>query len=340
MAKRRDTQSRADRIRQRRGDTKPRPARKTQDAPPVQAAQRSMPPVMVRGGLGTRQVNRRQPRRRYDIPLGAPGVEMRLPSMPIVRPGWRILSAVLVLIFTGALYYLLTSPQFRISAVDLQGTQRLNAKDMNKTLYGLLGKTIFEIQPEEVVLLLTQQYPELIDVNVRIGLPANLAIEADERQPVLTWVMEEASYWIDATGVAFPVRDASLELPVVQASSKPLLLIEPDEDLDAESDPEEIQETVLEKIQPEKFMDPSMVTAVKKLAVYAPADVIFVYHQDHGFGWQAEQGWQVYFGLDIQDIDAKLSVYESVIDHLVAENIQPALVDMEFVHAPYYRLDQ
>lgn len=339
MAKQRNTPSRADRIRERRSSHRQKPVRQTQPQP-QQVERRSLPPVMVRGGEGVQTLNRRTPRRRYDIPLNTTGAEMRLPSVPIVRPGWRILSSILVFVLIGAMYYLMTSPQFQITAVELQGAQRLSSQDMNKTLYGLLGKTIFEVKPVDVEKTILTQYPDLVDVNVQVGLPATLKIQASERQPVLIWVMEESTQWIDATGVAFPVRDPALQLPVVQAVTMPAVSVESTNETGVETGEQEEMTKLVDEYQPEKFMDPSMVTAVKKLTAYAPPEAIFAYHEDHGFGWQAEQGWQVYFGLDVKDIDMKLKVYDSVVDHLVAENIQPALVDMEFVHAPYYRMER
>ena len=54
---------------------------------------------------------------------------------------------------------------------------------------------------------------------------------------------------------------------------------------------------------------------------------------------ERSRGWIVYLG-DVQDFDMKLHVYQELIDHLKEANTRPALISVEYVHAPYYLLEE
>ncbi len=86
-------------------------------------------------------------------------------------------------------------------------------------------------------------------------------------------------------------------------------------------------------------MTPDLVKAVLILSKQAPKNTALVYDAQHGLGWKDARGWEVYFG-DAQDVRMKLDVYKAIITQLMADDSQPALVSVEYVHAPYYRLDK
>ena len=71
-----------------------------------------------------------------------------------------------------------------------------------------------------------------------------------------------------------------------------------------------------------------------------PADTMLVYDSEHGLGWNDPNGWEVYFGAEDQDMEMKLSVYQAMVERLQSEGIQPALISVEYVHAPYYRMER
>ena len=87
-------------------------------------------------------------------------------------------------------------------------------------------------------------------------------------------------------------------------------------------------------------LSPDLVAAILALGEKMPADTLLVYDSEHGLGWNDPNGWQVYFGQEDQDMEMKLSVYETLVDHLKNEGIQPELISVEYVHAPYYRMER
>ena len=114
--------------------------------------------------------SRKAPRvkRRYDIALpttGSKGVEMRLPSTPVFKPDWRILSFLLVAGMIALIYYLWTSPSFQVQNIDVQGALRLSSMEISQTL-NVYNKPVFALDPKQMESDLAKTYPELTDINV------------------------------------------------------------------------------------------------------------------------------------------------------------------------------
>jgi hypothetical protein len=91
---------------------------------------------------------------------------------------------------------------------------------------------------------------------------------------------------------------------------------------------------------PNISLSPKLVSAIVALGAKMPADTLLVYDSEHGLGWNDPNGWEVFFGQEDQDMDMNLSVYETLVDHLQSEGIQPELISVEYVHAPYYRMER
>jgi hypothetical protein len=87
-------------------------------------------------------------------------------------------------------------------------------------------------------------------------------------------------------------------------------------------------------------LSPEQVSAILALGAKMPADTLLVYDSEHGLGWNDPQGWEVFFGAEDQDMEMKLTVYQALVQQLQNEGIQPALISVEYVHAPYYRMER
>lgn len=333
------------------------------------SAQHIPPPVMVRGSMesaalpparrkshASRVVNAwrgKNARRRYDVALGMPGAEFRLPSLPEVRLNWRWLSALLVAGLGIALYLVWSSPHFRVEQVKVGGLKHLSSKDVTAVL-ALSDRPVFTLDPKGMEQKLQRSFPELSAVSVTVGLPNSVVITATERTPVLVWRLNGHSDLVDADGMSFPVRSqAQPDLPVVEASSPPPALdaaapvVTADVPVtdQATADLLGISPTTPDTKAPaaaqakpatRRFLTPQMVAAILTLNAQKPQNTPLVYNAQHGLGWKDGRGWDVYFG-DITDIDTKLSLYKEIVKQLQAEEVQPLLVSVEYTHAPYYR---
>jgi cell division septal protein FtsQ len=290
---------------------------------------RSMPPVMVRGvdttdlPWGNSKRSKTKPRRRYDVSLNMPGVEMRLPAIPQIAFGWRLVSFVLVAALITLLYHLWNSPNYRVEAAQISGLQRLSMADVNAVL-DVNDEPIFTVNPVALEEKLALAFPEFSSVAVDIVFPSEVLVEVEERQPLIAWHQDGRTELVDANGVSFPVREQNPVLPalMVEAHGAPDVIAAADD------------ETVTQQ-----FMPVEMVSAIVSMSGQAPKGTPLMYDPQRGLGWRDSQGWEVYFG-DTNNMDVKLKVYRAIADKLNRDGVQPALVSVEHIHLPYYRLER
>lgn len=334
---------RSERVRQRR-------AQRSQERV-GRAAQRAifhseLPAVVVRGGMGTPLMQRssNRPRRSLSIPLDMPGVEMRTPALPIIRPGWRLLSGFLTIALGILIYMMLTIPAFEIPALQLNGIQRLTAENIESVLQ-LSGMNIFFVDPQHTKGLLEKSFPELSYVDVQVALPNKVIITVIERQPVLAWEHGKAK-WIDAEGYIFPARgEPATELVYITSDTTPPLIHAADQETTTENTLEQESSAAAKKEQDTETesdlhprMDPMLLQAILKLNSLIPG-VPLVYSGKDGLGWKDPAGWQVFIGTSLDQFDEKMKVYQAIVNKLNDQGIQPAMISIEHVHAPFYRME-
>ncbi len=314
--------TRADKIRARRnaggsGSKKPRPGERRT------TASREMPPMVSRRGvMATPAATRgqRPARRRYNIALPmTAGAEMRLPSVPQMRVGARLLSFALAALLGWGLYFLWSAPQFTVAAAEVEGLARLTPNEVN-TVLAVSGQSIFEIRPRQLHERLQAAFPELLDIRVRVGFPAVVNISAIERAPAIAWEHEGILTWVDAGGFAFLPRGEAEGVVYIIAHGLP-------------------PATESELAQGQQLLSPELARAILTLAAAAPEETTLAYDPRYGLGWQDPRGWQVYFGLQPTDMPARLAVYRTIVATLREEGIRPSLISVEYLHAPFYRED-
>ena len=329
-------QTRADKTRQRRvkqqkkGEGKvARTKSRKPGTPPTRVYQA---PTMIRGlnsDLPLRKKEITQPRRRYNISLGSPGAEIKLPYVPNFQPSWQILSWVLLLALLAGLFYLWNMPTFQVNAPFLEGATHVTARDANLVL-GLNQTPVFTLSPSEIRRDLMMAFPVFASVEVEIKWPNLVNITVEERAPAIVWQHANGVLWVDANGVAFPAPKEIDSLPVILATE---MILTPSTTADGSI-------TQLNTQQAYQLLNTDLVTALLLLKANAPEGMPIFFDLNHGYGWQAEQGWQVFFGEDLSNLDEKLIVYQGILSHLESEKINPKIVSVEYVNAPYYRLDR
>jgi cell division protein FtsQ len=308
----------------------------------------TVPPVMVRGGMGgmafgrtssSRLHKQKAPKRRFDVPLKVQGAEVRLPSFPLIHIGWRVVSLLMVLMMTASLVLIWKSPVFQVKAVEAKGLKRLTMSDLN-TVMGTLGASVFTINPQVLEENLQLAFPELEKISVRVNLPANVKVAAIERVPVIAWNQSGSEVWVDAQGVTFPPRgNPEKALVRVEGHGTPPGVTSTSSTNDFQNLPTGLPSATTTTI-PKISLSPSLVSAILALGAKMPADTLLVYDSEHGLGWNDPNGWEVFFGAEDQDMEMKLSVYQAMVERLQSEGIQPALISVEYVHAPYYRMER
>ena len=314
----------------------------------VSPSQGKLPPVLVRGGMpdmAVRHPKQSLPRRRFDVVLAVPGAELQLPSLPMVNVGWRAVSGMLAVMMIACLFLLWKLPAFQVSAVEAEGLQRLSVADLNAVM-DVLGNSVFSLDPPALEQALSRYFPELADISVRVGLPAQVSVSVTERQPVLSWYQDNREVWVDGDGVAFVPRGNPGELVRVQGSGVipeaiagvvvPASSSLPDGSIYVPAVPLDVNGELKEPAR----LSADLVQAILTLGNQVPAETQLVYDSHYGLGWEDPLGWEVFFGRQTSDMAQRLVVYQGVVDYLTSHGLQPELVSVEFIHAPYYRMER
>ena len=338
MANRQDGDvTRAEKVRSQRqkNHSKPMPPpfgssatrKQTRQSVPVTRRKPYTPPV----------VNRK--RGKVPVTVKSKGAEVQLPSVPRLQFSWRLISGLVFLLSLVAVISFASVGTFKVSAVNLEGAERLSA-DAILSQVNLQGLSIIKVQPEEVAEQIKERFPSLSSVQVAAGLPAQVTVKVTERQPVVLWQQSSMALWIDADGVMFPVRgEAEVPLTVIATSDPPAGAKPEQDDADESEEGEELLEE-LQGLDTYPVTTPAFVRSILLLNQYLPENTPLQYDPEFGLGWQDPAGWLVYFGKDIQEMETKLTEYQAIIDSLQAKGLTPALISLEFMHAPFYRMEQ
>jgi cell division protein FtsQ len=330
------TTPRSDFIRQRRTGSTPRQARDTASKQPAAKTNtrrlsttaslllpvepRPKPkPRQARAATGAR-VNSGS-RKRYDMAFTISNTHVRTPgiTLPHIEFSSRWISAALTAALIFALYMMWTSSTFNVTVPELSGNQRLSSNDIN-TITQTIGKPIFQVFPAQIEATLRAAYPDLSSVSVQVALPNRIIIDVVERTPALAWYQNGAMAWIDPSGVAFPARGAADGLINVVANGTPPQV--PDDTAAA-----------YERV----YVQPQMVQGFKDLYPYVPAGTPMVYDPQYGIGWQDPRGWQIFFGESMDNLPLKVQAYQAIVDMLTLKGVQPTLISVAYLDAPFYR---
>lgn len=263
--------------------------------------------------------------RRFQIALPMPRVDLRaihLPKIPRPRFGWRLLSFSLAAMLGAALYLAFTRPELRVTEAQVTGNQILTPAEIN-SVAGAAGQPIFTLIPSELETRLRLNYPELASVQVTVALPNLLTVHVVERKPVIRWEQAGGYTWIAEDGVAFRPRGEIVGLISVVAESAPPVI-------GSGTDP----------LSPTPFISVEMVQALKGLGWHVPPGEVILYNEAFGFGWNDPRGWRAYFGTTASDVELKMRVYEQMVNSLTQRGIRPALINVTYPTAPYYRMNQ
>ena len=290
------SRSRADRTRERR-------ARLVADADELEA-------------MPLRKIPRKRkarPRKRFDFALPAQlGAQIQLPSIPVVRFGPRLLTAVLLAAVLAAIQQALASPTFRVAEASVEGNRILTAAQVHM-LVGASDKPSFLIDAQAAERALLRQ-PEVLTAEVRVGWPNRVSVSLVERHPMIEWDDAGRVWWICPDGVAYLKHG---EWPgVVRVHSE-------DEALTITEDP----------LQP--AMSAEVLRSAAVLNAQLPEDAAsLIYDPNHGLGFEDPRGWLAYFGVG-GDMVVKVRTYQAIVAGLAQIRQPVAVISVADAAAPY-----
>ncbi len=288
-------------------------------------ATRPLPPVTTRTRgtvVAPKRRTSRNARRRFQIALPIPSDEVRTLSIPRLSFGMRSVSFVVLALLAVGLYLAYNLPYFRVTQAQITGNQMLSAQEVNVAM-GIANQPIFTLKPTDLETRLRLNFPELVSAKVNVSLPNVVTVNLVERHPVIRWEQGGGYTWISDDGVAFRPHGDMPELISVVADAAPIVNL-------SASDP----------MNPTPYISTEMVQALKGLANHVPPGMVIVYDPKFGFGWNDPRGWKVYFGTTSDDVELKIRVYESMVNSLTQRGIRPAMINVTYPTAPYYRMSQ
>lgn len=323
--------TRADTVRRRRNNTSSSPQ------PPPTKIKRNYRPEKIltsqltKGSVSkkvnqSRNVNYSANRRHYDIAFNTPHARVQTPGISLPGFGPRSISGILAIGFVLIIITLWNSTLFKVSGVKLIGNERITENEVN-TLIQYLGKPVFSVLPKRLEEDLKLAFPEIETISVSLSIPNQVIVSIKERIPAIIWQQTDGTmFWIDSKGVKFPAREQIDNLATVLAYGDPpgTIIGSENEDISTNAG---------------VFLDPSIIETIITMVGIAPQGSTLSYDPIYGLGWTDPQGWLVYFGENIEDISQKLIVYQAIIDKLSQQGIQPTLISVEYLDAPFYRTE-
>ncbi len=294
---------------------------------PVEPRPRRVPQPADRSRAGrktshTQRFDKVASNRSYAFSLGGTAIRapaISLPQFDFSNPRW--ISGIITIALAVVLLLMWNSASFTIMQAEVVGNQRIEASVIGAGM-GIVGDPVFKAVPAQIEDNLRTAYTELSAVDVKVKLPNRVIVTVEERIPVLVWFEGDNFTWIDADGVRFTPRGDVAGLVQVFA------LDAPQEDLNNPDLPDYEQ----------RFISPEMVTTIATLALLAPEGMPLIYDPVYGVGWQDNaNNWTVYFGQNTQDVNMKIAIYQVLVDELIKQGIQPTLISVAYLDAPFYK---
>jgi len=291
-----------------------------------ESAQVSLRPQVTKRNSAYHPGVQKSKSRHLEIAFNTSRTSVRTPGITLPVPGPRLASGITVLVMGLILFSFYNSSLFKIEGARLIGNQRLSETEINAALQ-VIGKPIFSAKPDQIKIDLLSVYPDISAMKVSISLPDRVTIQITERTPMILWQLADGtSYWIDSQGFKFPARGQVDSLVRVLAFGEPHT---PPAGIAVTGDPLDGTTSA--------FIDPSMIKLITDLAAIAPAGSAISFDPSYGFGWSDPRGWLVYLGENTEDVSMKMTIYQAIIDKLSQEGVQPTLISVEYLDAPFYR---
>jgi hypothetical protein len=246
---------------------------------------------------------------------------------------------------------------FVLAAPEVKGLERLTQADIEAAL-DIANVNAVEVNARDLSAALLKRYDILESASVSIGLPNTVTVRVKERAPVIAWKIGEETRWVDAKGFLFTPAGEPPQLLTVSSADQPPYFVTPEQTAALQAAQDALAAAKLDRSDPEAYgkallamdaakspdgprqIDPTLFEAATKLVGLLPEGTTLAYTQADGLGWIDAGGWEVHIGIDLTSFDQKFALYKGIIEQLNGQGITPALISVEHLDAPYYRLER
>jgi hypothetical protein len=264
------------------------------------------------GALRLKTIGKTRPRRRHDVSLPSQlGAWIRLPALPAVHIGPRLLSFTLLIAVGAVLVMIWRAPVMQVGQAEVLDAKIMPA-ELVRSVAAVDYKSVFLVDPAGIRAAL-EAHPEVDSARIRVRWPSRVEITLVERQPVAEWEDDGRTWWISSEGIGY-LKHGDWPGLIRISSKEPFLQIQAD------------------PLAP--VVSGDLLRSAAVLAAQTDGLGSLIYHPDHGLGYADERGWTAYFGTS-GDMVMKVRLYEAVAGSLLAQSISASLVSVEDPAVPY-----
>lgn len=246
-------------------------------------------------------------------------------TFKIENLGWRMLSFILAGVLVYGIFFMWTSPFFKMTSPVVAGNVRVQSEEFTKVM-AIEGQPAFMVIPSEIRAALLNSFPEVESLDLDFPFPNKVNLQVKEREPVLIWRQGGQTVWIDLFGIPMLPRGQANNWYMVTAEGNAVAL----EPIDPVNHPGQYKSVA----------GTDLILAILNLANMTPSGTSIAYDPRYGLGWVDPKGWKVYFGFNTENLDSKLAQYAGIVTNLDKQGIQPKIISVQYPYAPYYRLEQ
>ena len=231
------------------------------------------------------------------------------PQFARPHAGWRLASIGILIMSGAALYYGMSNGAYFSDSIDLSGADFVPGEEIYQAAE-IEGENVFWLDPSDVEQKI-KEIPGILDAYVEVNFPAAIDVQVIEQRPVMTWSQGGETVWVDQEGVTFPARG---EIPWL------LPIVVDDSDI-----PMEVGIGI----------PIDVVVGAERLKLLRPNIEMLHYDSAQGLSYQDGRNWRGYFGTG-SNMDAKLAVYETLVERLMRDGVQPRSIYVADLDTTYY----
>jgi len=196
---------------------------------------------------------------------------------------------------------------FYVGRVDVEGN-RLAAADKIVSVAGVRNYNIFFLQFSAIAARV-RGVSGVRDAEAWLEFPNIVHIRIGEYVPVMAWNSGADTRWADENGNLYTLGPIPADLIVVRDTDGGTV----------------------------GRLDPQLINAVKRISAALPAVKRMDYSRAHGgLSFNEDHGWRVLFG-DAEQVNAKLTMLQTLCAYLAAQKIDPEYVDVRLPDRAYYK---
>ncbi|MGQ9681106.1 MAG: cell division protein FtsQ/DivIB [Anaerolineae bacterium] len=248
--------------------------------------------------------------RRFEAENPSVGVIVRQSAAWATLNSQRLPGLVLTLACLAFFGCLFGDGRFYVYGAEVSGNRMLPEQVLYEAS-GLDGMSVFFVSREQVRQRLLSTFPNLADVHISLGLPAQVRLRVSERAVAMAWEVGGQTVLADAQGRLLGSGQAPADGIMVRVSAGGTL------PLSGQS------------------LDLAAVETIIGLSQRLGARS-FEYSERMGVAWRSAEGWPVYFGIG-GDLGQKVAVMGEMLDELRAKGAHPEWLSVAVPSRPYYK---